>query len=254
MPTVTLSVKIYAETQLQLVEHLLRSLLNGLDVRAEVTEISDSGWVTASISGDDQEAALKFLEEQIGLAFNAFQQVRKFSATKAYVTHYNRSRLFLDAGTTPSKEVEVSVSLEQLQAQLVDGRKLALERIAETYGLVEHLPMKVKVLAIDEETGQIKIALSEEQLSLYRNWTNSLLDRLTVLGSTASETKSAVRASGCFRDVVEIESIGLFEHAVACKLGTDAAGLIPKIGRRLPRSKFSVFSPRKTMQFLGHFY
>jgi len=253
MPIVTLSTKTYAETQPNLVEHLVKSMLNGLDVKAEVTQVSDNGWVQASISGDDQDVALRFLEEQVGFALEGFQQVRKFSTTKAYVTHFNRSRLFFDAGISSQKGVEVSASLGNLQAQLVDGRKMALERIAEIYGLVEHLPMKVKILAVHEESRHIEITLSEEQLALYRNWTSGVLDRLTVLGSTANEVKSAIRDSGCCRDLVEIDSIGLFEHVIACKLGTDAAGLIPKIGRRLPRARFSVFSPRRTMQFLGHF-
>jgi hypothetical protein len=35
-----------------------------------------------------------------------------------------------------------------------------------------------------------------------------------------------------------------------CKLGTDAAGLISKIGRILKSAKFAVFNPKKIMEFL----
>jgi len=31
---------------------------------------------------------------------------------------------------------------------------------------------------------------------------------------------------------------------LTCKLGTDAAGLIPKIGRNLKKAKFAVFNPK----------
>jgi hypothetical protein len=47
------------------------------------------------------------------------------------------------------------------------------------------------------------------------------------------------------RDIIGTEALGLFEHALTCKLGTDAAGLIPKIGRYMKNSAFIVFSPKK---------
>jgi hypothetical protein len=42
----------------------------------------------------------------------------------------------------------------------------------------------------------------------------------------------------------------LLEHALTCKLGTDAAGLIPKIGRNLKNAKFAVFNPKSLRAFL----
>jgi len=44
--------------------------------------------------------------------------------------------------------------------------------------------------------------------------------------------------------------LGMFEHVLTCKLGTDAAGLIPKIGRILKNAKFAVFNPKKLKKFL----
>jgi hypothetical protein len=44
--------------------------------------------------------------------------------------------------------------------------------------------------------------------------------------------------------------MGMFEHALTCKLGTDAAGLISKIGRKLRNARFTVFNPRKIRKFL----
>ena len=46
------------------------------------------------------------------------------------------------------------------------------------------------------------------------------------------------------RDVIGMEALGLFEHALTCKLGTDAAGLIPRIGRYMRHADFSVFNPK----------
>jgi hypothetical protein len=52
------------------------------------------------------------------------------------------------------------------------------------------------------------------------------------------------------RDVIDVESLGLLEHALTCKLGTDAAGLIPKIGRILKNAKFAVFNPKRLTNLL----
>jgi len=93
--------------------------------------------------------------------------------------------------------------------------------------------------------------LAEKQVTLYRSWTKSLLDRLVVLGASSNEVMLALKQARCNRDVVDVEALGLFEHAIVCKLGTDARGLIPKIGKRLRNTNFSIFNPRRILKFLG---
>jgi hypothetical protein len=38
--------------------------------------------------------------------------------------------------------------------------------------------------------------------------------------------------------------LGLFEHALVCKLGTDAAGLVSKVGRYVRNARFIVYNSR----------
>jgi hypothetical protein len=78
-----------------------------------------------------------------------------------------------------------------------------------------------------------------------------MLDRLIILGAAAGSVRRAVEVSRHFRDVVTIEALGLFEHAVLCKLGTDAVGLIPAIGRILRTAAMAPFSPRKIRHAIG---
>ncbi|MEM3602624.1 MAG: DUF2110 family protein, partial [Candidatus Bathyarchaeia archaeon] len=56
----------------------------------------------------------------------------------------------------------------------------------------------------------------------------------------------------CQNDVVGIEQLGLFEHTIICKLGTDAAGLIPKVGKKLTNAALSVVSPKKILGLLSN--
>jgi hypothetical protein len=76
-------------------------------------------------------------------------------------------------------------------------------------------------------------------------WKDSLLDRLLVLGVSREQVNLAVEQAELERDVVDVEALGMFEHALVCKLGTDAAGLIGRLGRKLWKAKFTVFNPKQ---------
>jgi hypothetical protein len=79
-----------------------------------------------------------------------------------------------------------------------------------------------------------------------------MLDRLIILGESLEEIELALKMAKCNRDVINIEPLGLFEYAVVCKLGTDAEGLIPKIGRNLRNAVFTVFDPKRVLEFLDY--
>jgi hypothetical protein len=90
-----------------------------------------------------------------------------------------------------------------------------------------------------------------EQIEKIRLWQQSLLDRLIILGSSLGEIETVLERTRLNRDVIGTEALGMFEHALTCKLGTDATGLIPKIGRYMRNAAFIVFNPKKIISFLG---
>ena len=53
------------------------------------------------------------------------------------------------------------------------------------------------------------------------------------------------------RDIIGVEELGMFEHALTCKLGTDAAGLVSKVGRYMRNFGFIVFNPKKLVECIG---
>lgn len=253
MPTVTLPIKVYSNFQLKLVDEKLQSMLKGLKVEMKICGVSSRGLVQIAVSGEDEKVALNYLRGQIGLCPTFLQHVEKFSTVKGYVASLNKKELYVDIGIASPNTVEAAIPLTLLQAQLVDGRKMALEKIADLFGFVENLPLSVKICSVNKEKSRVEAVLSEKQLALYRSWTKSLLDRLIVLGASFNEIVLALKKTGCNRDVVNIERLGLFENAVVCKLGTDAVGLVPKIGRKLRNANFSIFNPRENIEFLGDY-
>jgi hypothetical protein len=251
MSTVTLQAKAYNNFQLKLVDKLLKSKVRGLNVKTEICGITPRRWVQITISGEDERVALCYLADEIGLCPTHLEEIEKFSTSKGYITKMEKSKdeLNLDIGVFSPENISTTISLQHLQTQLVDGRKVAFKKLAELFGFSENLPLNVKILNIYRDAGHVEAALSEKQLTQFGNWTKSLLDRLIVLGSSIYEVRLALRKAGLDRDVLSVEPLGLFEFAVACKLGTDAAGLIPKIGKSLRGATIAVFSPKRLLEF-----
>jgi hypothetical protein len=252
MPTVTLFAKAHNNSQLKVVEKFLLSALEDLNVETKICGITSRGWVQISVSGEDEKAALHYLAEEIGLCVARLEDVERFSIIKGQIVSIDKSkdRICVDIGIYSPKIIDATISLQHLQAQLLDGRKFALSEVVKLFGFCENLPLSVKISRIHKENNCIGALLSENQLSIFKNWTNSLLDRLIILGASKEEVKLALKRTKFDRDVTEIESLGLFEYAVVCKLGTDAVGLFPKIGRILRNAALTVFSPEKVLKLL----
>ncbi|MDI6691494.1 MAG: DUF2110 family protein [Candidatus Bathyarchaeota archaeon] len=254
MPTIILLTRVYNESKLKFVDKSLKSILKGLKVETEIRGITPRGMVQINVSGEDENVALNYLDKEIGICPTSFEPLKKYSEVKGRIISLSKSRneLHVDIGITSPQIVDAAIPIQCLQAQLVDGRKIALKELIELYGFCEHLPLTVKILDVNKEKSYIEAMLSEKQISHYKNWTKSLLDRLIILGPPLWEVRLASKKARVNRDAVNIEPLGIFESAVACKLGTDAVGLIPKIGKILRNSTFSVFSPKRILEFMDY--
>ncbi|NWF87087.1 DUF2110 family protein [Candidatus Bathyarchaeota archaeon] len=250
MPTVTLSTKIHNDSQLKLVSKILKTKLKGLQVEVKISGVTSHGWVQIDVSGDDEKVAMHYLADEVGICPTSLANIKKFLEfrSRLMVLEKNRDQMYADIGIS----VNTIISLEHLQAQFADGRKLALRKLIELFGFCVNLPLTIKILKVDKEKNCVEAILSEKQLTQYRNWMKSLLDQLIILGSSFYDVRLALQKAGLNRDVLNVEPLGLFEFAVTCKLGTDAAGLIPKIGKNLRSATFTVFSPKRVLGFLGY--
>lgn len=247
MIVATLLTKIYSSNQRRLVGETLKVLFEGLDVNATVNFDQKSSWVEVSLTGEDEEIAKNLLARDVGFCPSVIEGVAPSSTLKGFVTDLKNSRedLLVDIGVYQPKPVLAAVPLENLQDKLTEGRKVPLDGLAELWGICENLPLKIKVSSVDASNSRITAELATAQIEKYLFWRDSLLDRLLVLGASLPQVKLAVVQAMLSRDVIDIESLGMFEHALVCKLGTDAAGLIPRLGRRLKAATFTVFNPRK---------
>ena len=248
MPIVTLLEKAYGPFSPEAFEPIFSSLCKGLEVRLKVVGKTNRGWIQVDISGEDREVALRFIDREIGLAPVSMDKLKKFSAIRGRVVSPGKSKneLHVDVGVFSPQTCDATVSLLKLQAQLADGKKVPMKKLIELYCLYDNLPVKVKLVSnVDAQKGNVEAELSEAQLSQITYWIGVFLDRLIVLGAHSSDVEHAIRVSKHARDVVKIEPLGVLEHAVLCKLGTDAVGLVPRLGRFLPTATLVPFCPRE---------
>ncbi len=246
MTDLTLLAKIYNSHQMKQMDKILEDLIGDLSIKAKIKGTAAGKWVQLELSGEDEAVAGKLLEREIGFCPVDLAKVKKFAEVKGYVANLDKSteELCVDIGVFEPKTVHAAIPLNHLQARLADAKKASLKQISEAWGICENLPVEVKILEVNAEENRIK-AEPAKQTRKFGLWRDSLLDRLLVIGASLAEVNSAVEQEGLGRDVIDVEALGVFEHALVCKLGTDAAGLIGRLGRRLRKARFTVFNPKK---------
>jgi hypothetical protein len=254
MPTVTVLEKLYGSGSPETFETAYSSLCKGLKVKLGFAGTTDRGWVQIDASGEDETAALSFLDREIGLAPASSNKICRFSVFRGKVVFSGKSEseLLVDLGIFSPKVCDAVLPLQRLRAQLADGKDIPLQKLVELFCLYNNFPLEVKVAQDAEEQGKtVEAMLSEEQVSLFSNWVRHRFDRLVILGAPFSYVERTVKTSRLWRDIIKIEPLGTLEQVILCKLGTDAVGLIPKLGRFLPESVLVPFSPKKILEAVG---
>jgi hypothetical protein len=254
MTTLTLLVKASNLGQAKQVDELLKTQFAELDVEVKVLTNTANRWVRVELSGEDEAIAASYVNKEIGTCPTSLENAKRYSVLRGFVSKVDlgKQELVVDVGIFEPKIVLATVSLACLQAQLLDGRKADLKKIAENYGLVERSPLSIKPISlIAEEAEGLEAELSVNQVEKLHAWQKSLLDRLIVLGASKETIENVLERTRLTRDVIDIETLGMFEHALNCKLGTNAAGIVGIVGRYLRNSVFVVFNAKKSLDFLS---
>ncbi|NIU38915.1 DUF2110 family protein, partial [Candidatus Bathyarchaeota archaeon] len=148
MPTATLLEKVYGSFSPENFEPVFSSLCKGLKVELRVVGETNRGWVQIEVSGEDEVAALHFLDREMGLAPVSLDNLKKFSVIRGRVVFSGKSKkeLRVDIGVFSPETYDAVIPLQRLQAQLADGKKLPLQRLVELFCLYDNLPLKVKIV------------------------------------------------------------------------------------------------------------
>ena len=251
MTKLTLFVKAFNDGQLKQVADLLKNQYEELDVDAKIAAHPVYKWVQASIEGEDEAVAAAFARKEIGVCHENLGSVEENVVLKGYVSKVDESggQLVVDVGVFEPKAVNAIVSLQTLRTQFSAGKEASVKKIAEAYGIAAGLPISVRVTSKEDDC--LKAELSPEQVEKLRGWRQSLLDRLIILRANRELVTATLERTRLDRDVIDVEQLGFFEFALTCKLGTDARGLVPRLGRYMRNAVFVVFNAKNSLMFSG---
>ena len=251
MTNLTLLIKAINFGQVKQIDELLKTQFEELDVEMKVLSNPSSRWVQVSLSGEDEAVAVSYINKQIGTCPTSLENAKNQLVLKGYISKVDldNQELVLDVGIFEPTTILATVSLASLQTQLMEGKKMDLKKIAESYGFAERSPLSIRLLS--QEGDGLQAELSAGQVEKLQAWQQSLLDRLIILGASKETVESVLERTRLTRDVIDVEVLGMFEHALTCKLGTNAAGLVSVLGRYLRNSVFVVFNAKKSLDLLN---
>ncbi len=221
------------------------SYMRGLEI-PELDLDTEGGWVRVSLSGPDEGIAENLIIKTYG-KLPSIREVKVGDTFKGFLTDVGKVGfgVYFKAFR---EEKDALYPLFEMRNQLVRGRKLPARKIARAYGFVDGLALELKVLRKEEDG--VYVSLSPKQAAMIRGWVNRGRDVLFIVKATPKQIKRALIRTGHKRDV-SIVRTAFLSHALVCKPGTQAKGLIPRLGPHLPGAVFSAFSPARVEDLLS---
>ena len=190
---------------------------------------------------------VSYLHKKFGLAPLDFNEIHSSTLLRGKVVNSGGVGygLYVDIGIGSPKHIDTLIPLHKLRQQLAKNEQLSCREILNLYCLYDNFPLEVYVTQLNRNLQTIEAEFSEKQISIFKEWIKLDLDRIIILGLPLDQVEQVVIKSGVQRDVAKIEELGLLEHMLVCKLGTDARGLINRLGPLVPRLFLRIFDPKK---------
>jgi hypothetical protein len=233
------------ETFTTTLEQTFLNLKGELTATIKLLGFSNKGYARIELRGDDSEIVLELISQRLGLAHTDFSAIELYGNYEGIVSSHSAETLGVDLGIETPRSLSAKIGLNSLRAQLTDGKPLPLREIVDHYCLYPETKVSIRITGLERDEGTLEAWLADSQLQQYSEWIGSGLDRIQVLNCPQQVVESTIRRANLERDIITIEPLTLTSHSVLCKLGTDAIGLIPKLGRVLRESELKPFLPKR---------
>ncbi len=191
------------------------------------------GWLEVRAEGDDAEAFLNFLRKRFDTIPVEASRVEKWDRARGWIVSSGRVGfgVYVDIGVFEPVARDGLYPLHRMRAQLAEGVAESCREILDENGLVDGFPVIVRVIGLEGE--RISVELSDETRELLALWHQLPFDRVVAIGVSEAEAESAVKSARLWYDVIRIEPLSMFAQCLVCKIGTDAPGVIAKLGNRM---------------------
>lgn len=234
------------EANRPLLDERFRKLASGLEASAHVEGFARNGFVKVEIEGEDSEILTELIKRRLGIAPENASELEIDDNLKAYVIGIGRNGQSVEVEIGPdSLHLRCEITQQALMAQLCDGRAVPVDRISRTYCLQEGVPVLVRITHIDRHRRHLEAWISDDQIARFENWRRQRFHRIVAVGATQERLREAIRTCRVERDVIDVEELAFIANSLVCKLGTEAPGIIAKIGRHVGDARLYAFVPER---------
>jgi len=190
-------------------------------------------WLQIRAKGEDADALLNMLRQEIGEAPVLRRNLEKWDVVRGFIVGAGRIGygVYIDIGIHDPSPKDSLYPLHRMRAQLADGNPKSAREILDSNALVDFVPLRMVVTELEGDNITVEIQDGDRDRIL--SWRKYPFDRVLVIGADKTQAENAVRASGLKGDIIDVESLSLFVQSLICKIGTDAPGVIAKIGGSL---------------------
>ena len=197
------------------------------------------------INGPEEIFVFNLLKKEIG-GINEFKEIQVGKVYKGTMIDVGKVGfgIFVDCAIMNPK-VDVLINLHSLRNQLCRDKEKSLKEIINAYEFVDHFPIYVKIIEIDLIKNKIQGELDDKTLKLFKKILDENIEGLFMSGETKGQFKKALIRNGNLRDIVSLKRYGYLEHILLLKGGSNAPGIITKIGKDLRNCKLSAIRPTK---------
>jgi hypothetical protein len=205
------------------------------------------GWLTVRARGDDSEAFSNLLRKKMGEAPVEISKIEKWDNLRGYVTTAGSVGfgVYIDVGVLQPRPKDALYPLHRLRAQLSDGMQESVKQVLAANALIDYFPVKTVVTEIEGD--KITVELADETQHMLLSWRKYPLDRLVAVGLSTVQAQKLVGQMRLTSDIIEISPLSLFVQLFVLKVGTDAPGIIAKVGSRLRGVPLASYRAWKTL-------
>jgi hypothetical protein len=216
-----------------------------LDVKVKKLDITSGDWIRVEYNGEDNEIFTELLRRDFGFIPIELAKVKHEETYRGFIIGIEeRSRgLYIDIGIISPRRSYSLYPLNRIKVQLGEDKTRSLKEITEKFSLHKGIPFNVKIEDI-KNIKKISVAATDQQESQIRDWDRYPFDRVIVLGALNYQVKKAIEANRLTRDIIRVDPLSFTCSLLTCKLGTDAPGVIYKLGQDLKHVRLFSFIPR----------
>jgi hypothetical protein len=216
-----------------------------LDVKIKKLNVTSGEWILIEYDGEDIEIFTELLRRDYGFIPIEVAKIKHEGTYRGFVIgneEHDRG-LYIDIGIISPRRSYGLYPLYRIRTQLGEDKTDSLKEITEKFCLYKGIPLNVRIEGI-KNVRRISLAATDEQESCLKDWDRYPFDRVVVLGALYNQIRKAIQINQLTGDIIRLDPLSFTSSLLTCKLGTDAPGVISKLGKELRHAKLFSFIPK----------